>query len=618
MEQIHYLNGSRVAPPSNYRELSIELNFNQDSEERAVSVTRWNWINSSAKILKDILTNGMNGGTGVFVGVTHRIDIIENRKTENLFNGYIDLTTADFNRDLISVDSIAFDSPDFITEKADGFTFENLFASGELTDNDKIFVPYVISSIPAYSDAFLVIFTLTFVTIELKQLINDLSGKGVESGTYIGSVGGIVGLVFKIIYAILLTFALVELILQMVSFMIQKVKYRAGMSLNKQLEAGALRCGLKYECVFLQNPVWSKAHIIPAVYNNPITESGSQIKGFFRSSKAEQTGYYKGTFGDLLRAVKTMFNARIVIDKGILKIVPLLKTATRGTFQLPNYYNPEFRTNADSLISNYLISFRYDSNEKNTIDNWEGNNMQSTLLINNSSAKKLQLMSGFKQVSIPFARGTRKDKLTEVEEVIESLLDVVGPVFGAVINTANKAINTINKIFDFIEELSSKLSVIGINIDLKLPDIQPVPDPKLQDILDNRIGMLQSEKDIQTVDKIVLLDVNSDDAKTKISSENSTYIHANYLYENFHYTNSFKAGTESAQRYRLEYKNVEMNLSDFLNVQKEGLCKTPTGKIAEVLSCSYNPATRLADFKITERKLYSNNITEKINVPTGR
>ena len=48
MEITHYLNNKTTRPPSNHAELSIELNFDQDSQERAVSVTRWEWINESA------------------------------------------------------------------------------------------------------------------------------------------------------------------------------------------------------------------------------------------------------------------------------------------------------------------------------------------------------------------------------------------------------------------------------------------------------------------------------------------------------------------------------------------------------------------------------------------
>ena len=185
MNQIHTINGAIVKPPRNYEDISIELNFDSDSEERGVSVTRFEWINEEAATLLAIHNGGLTGGTGDFVGVLHKIKVVENGVTVVLFDGFIDLTSADFDKDLITADSIPFDSPEFINDKADGFTFEQLYANNELTDNDVVFVPYIISAIPQYTQAFLVILTLTFIIIELKNLITSLTQKGVETGGYI-------------------------------------------------------------------------------------------------------------------------------------------------------------------------------------------------------------------------------------------------------------------------------------------------------------------------------------------------------------------------------------------------------------------------------------------------
>ena len=618
MFEVHKINGKVVNPPRNYQDISIELNFDSDSEERGISITRFEWVNEEAAILLAIKNSGLTGGTGVFVGVLHEIEEIENGVVVKALDGYIDLTTADWGKDLVSCDSIAFDSPDFITEKADGFSFEQMYKNGELTDSDVVFVPYVISAIPNYTQALLVIVTLTFMIIELKKLVTELTQKSIEGVSYIDSVGGIIGLVFKIIYGILLLVTIVELILNMADLIIQKIKYKPSMSLNRQLEVAAAKVGLVYESAFLQSTAWSKAHIIPESFNNPETQSDSRIKGFFTPDTNEQHGYYNGTFGDLLRAVKTMFNARIVVGDGKLKIVPLLRTATNGTFKLPSYYVPEFQTNADALVSNYNIIFRYDSNERNTIDSWVGNNMTSFLEVTNATDKRLKLTKGFKQVQIPFARGIRKEELNTIEKIMDAILEGLDPLIGALVSIANAAIKVINAIFQFIEELNSKLKVIGISIKLDLPELKSMNDPKLGQLIDNRIGMLMLESDFITVPKFVMLDVGDEPLKTKLSVENQTHIKALYLYNEFHYTNSFKASKKSAQRIRLNYDKVEMNLSNFNVVANEGIVKLPDGTVADVISCKYNPSSRLANFKIEQRKLYANNLSETISEGEGK
>jgi len=618
MFQTHYINGKQVKPPVNYEELSIELNFDTDSEERGVSVTSFEWVNAEAKILKDIFEGGVSGGSGVLVGILHKITITEGGATETIFDGYIDLTEAQFDRDKVTADSTPFDSPEFINDKADGFSYEQLYANGELTDADNVPVPYVISSIPDYTQAFLVILSLTVIIIELKALISSLAEATTKTVGYISSISGVIQLIFRIIYAILLILTVVELLLNLFDLIIQKIKYKMSMPLNRLLEAGAAHVGLIYESAFLQTALWDKAHIIPESFSNPSTQSDSRIKGFFKPDNKEQKGYFRGTFGDLLRAVKSTFNARIVVGDGKLKIVPLLRLGTNGTFRLPKHYKPEFQTNASSLISNYNIILRYDQNDRNTIDNWKGNNMNAFLEVTNVTDKRLKLVKGFKQVQIPFARGIRKASLTGIEKIVDKIFEALDPVVGGLIKVANAAIKVINTIFDLIEGLNDKLSVLGININLDLPEIKEVTDPKLGDLIDNRIGMLMLESDFITVPKLVMLDVGGTPIKTKLAAENNTHINALYLYNTFHFTNSFAPSAKSAQRYKLNYKDVEMNLADFKKVASEGLIALPTGIIADVISCQYNPSKRLGVFKVDERRMWANNIREVISEGEGR
>ena len=272
-----------------------------------------------------------------------------------------------------------------------------------------------------------------------------------------------------------------------------------------------------------------------------------------------------------------------------------------------------------ALVSNYNIIFRYDSNDRNTIDNWTGNNVTSFLDITNSTDKRLRLTKGFRQVSIPFARATRKESLNTMEEIMDAILEGLDPLIGVLIAIANAAITIINAIFAFIEEINSKLKVIGISISLNLPELQIIEDPKLGELLDNRIGMMVLESDFITVPKFLLLDVDENSPeKTKLSNDNVTKVTALNLYNEFHFTNSFAPSKKSAQRIRLNYDKVEMNLLEFQKIEQEGLVKLPDGTIAEVISCQYNPSTRLGNFKIEQRKLYANNLSETIKQGEGR
>ena len=553
-------------------------------------------------------------------GVPHKIEIIENGLTTVLLDGYIDLTTAEFDRNKVTADTVPEFQLDWLTEVADGFSFQYLYEKEKiLTDNDIVFVPYVISSIPNYQEAFLVILTLTFVVVELKKAITDLTESITKIAGYISSISGVIQLVFKLLYVILLLLAVVELILDMVALLIQKVKYKPSMSVNRQIEAACQHLGLVYQSPLLQSGEWAKAHIIPESYSNPAEQSDSRIRGFFKGDVNEQTGYFNGTFGQLLRLVKQMFNARILMDNGTLKILPRVKTSTSGTFVLPDHYKRDYRTNADRLVSNYLLSFQHDVSDANTIDNWEGTNVQATLSPITDGNPQFRLMKGFENVQMPIARGYEKTELTIVENTVDDLLDGISPVIGALITIGNGGIKVINAILKAIEDLSKKLRVIGINISFNLPEIKALEDPKLNELLDGRINMLKLEKDYFTVAKFVLLDVNTDDdSKTKLSPFNDSMVNAEYLYSNFHISNSFAPTSESAQRVLKDYEKVELNLSEFETILVEGLAKLPNGDLVDVTSCKWNPSTRQATFQIEQRTLWSTNIKEDLNIPKGR
>ena len=625
MNIIHIINGINVEPPTNYEELSIELNFDNDTIERTASVTRFTWFGESAEILINIAAQGLTGGVGVFGGVTHTIDVTNDAGArETLLNGYIDLTSSEFGNDeagnaYVSADTIPKAEIDWINEVGDGFTFEYLYEqTGELSEDDEVYVPYVISSIPNYTDSFLVILTLTFVILEIRQLITDLTNKTTESATYIDSVGGVVGLVFKIIWGILLLVTIVELLLDLADLIIQKVKYHPAMSVNRQIEAACSHLGLTYKSSILQSPEWDGLHIMPERFSNPDAQSDSRVKGFFKPDSSEQHGYFNGTFGDMLRGLKVMFNARVVVVNGEFRFEPRLKNANSGTFKMPQYYNPEFRLNADKVVSNYVVDFRYDTTDKNTIDSWKGNNVQVQLEHIVSPPRQLSLLKGFSRQSIPFARGFRKNNLNSLEKIADTLLDSLDPFIGSLIKIGNAGIRLLNFIFDQINKVTKALRTIGIKIDFDLPEYELLEDPNLGDLIDNRIGMLKLESDYFTVPKILLLKVGSSSDNTKIRTDNQDKINARYLYENFHNTNSFAPSSKSAQRYVYNYLNVELNLVDFKKIQDEQVVKLPSGSLADVISCKWNPSTRLADMEVEERRIYDNNLREKIIEPTGR
>lgn len=619
MNQIHRINGQAVNPPLNYEELELEINYDNDNPNRAVNVSRFRWGFEEWATIKGIYDSGVSGGNGIFEGIPHTIELKEGSSSITLLDGYIDLTTATFDENEVEADTIARAQIDWLNDVAEGFTFDYLKERGLIVPvRDYEFMPYVLDSVPNYKEAFIVRMTLSFVIIEMQSVISDLTKDGTKLATVIDAAGGVVGLIGTVIYLIALFVTIIDLILDLIQLIIQPIKYKPMMSIQKHIEIACQHLGLTYASPLLQSEPYNRLYVIPESFSNPEQQSDDRIFGFLSADPDEQNGYFSGTFADLLRAIKDMFNARIKIEGKELQILPSLKTLNSATFTLPNYDVDRFETNASEVVGTYVISYSYDTTEKQTIDNWQGNNFQVVLQPKTKTSDDLRLIKGLTRVQIPFARAIRKDKLTNPEKIADVALNVLGTIISVMVSIANVAIEGINAVIRTLNKVKKALAVVGVKIKVDLETIDPLNDPELADAIDNRVGAMLLDTDIISVPKITIAKIGSTNRKNKISSENETYLTARELYERHHYTNSFAPNSQNAQRIIWNFDNVEMNLNDVQTVEQEGVVRLPGGNIAEVIEFNYNPSTRLANFVLHERKIYTNNLTETKIEPIGR
>lgn len=620
MKQLHRINGSIVNPPSNYEELELSVNYDNDNPERSVNVTRFTWNFEEYDLIKSIYDSGLTGGPGVFEGIPHTIELKEAGSTFQLLDGFIDLTSANFDEDQVTVDTVPRAQIDWLNDVAEGFTFEYLKEVGKLVPlRDYKFMPYVLDSVPNYKEAFIVQMTLTFVSLELTRVLSELTANGTEIATVIDAAGGVVGLIANVIYIIALFITIVDLMLDMVQLLIQPIKYKPMMSVKRHVELACDHLGLTYSSPLLDADPYKDLYIIPESFNNPEQQADDRILGFLSPDADEQNGYFNGTFAQFLRAIKDMFNARIKIENNELQILPSLKTLNSASFKLPDYDVQAFEDNSKDVVATYTISYSYDATEKQTIQNWQGNNFQVVLSApGGSNDQSLRLLKGLRQIQLPFARAIRKEKLTVPERVADVFLNIVGPIIGVLVTAANVAIEGINAVIRTLNKVKKALAVIGVKIKVDFKEVNKLDDPGLGELIDNRLGVMLLDTDIITVPKIAICDIGSTSRKNKISEKNESYLTAKELYERHHYVNSFAPNKQNAQRVIWRYDNVEMNLSDVQTVIQEGVVRLPSGDIAEVLEMNYNPSDRLCNFVVHQRKIYTNNLKEVKIEPIGR
>ena len=622
-----YLNYTLVNPPQNWREMMLELNFDKDKAnlKGQVSITDWDFVNENATIINKWLSDGLTSGVGILEGMPFSCEVERNGVIESVFTGYLDLTTCRFSSNRCNVKAVETNRIDWLNDVADGFTFAYLKDIGKITNSDYKNMPYILNSVPNYVEAAISALGVHVIIKEIKEAIQRIIEFVNEMPVfYVFST--YVKLILYIIYLILLIIALIKLVKVIILLIIQPVKYHACMSIKRQLEIGAEHLGMTFNSPILNEAPYNDAYIMPQKYFNPINSKEKQIFGFTKPS-IEQEGFYKGTYGNLLRECKKLFNAKIMIIGTEILLVRDDYTTSSNIYTLKKPINnydlrsSAFELNTNEFVSNKLLSFQVDTIDKNTIHDYLGTSYQVILEPLRIANNNMKLMKGLEEIRFEFALAKRKNTLTNPESILNVFLKVFDVIVGALVKVVNAVITVLNKIIALVNNVLKKLATIGIKVKFELPAIPKMKVPDFKNIFENRKGMMIIEKDIISVPKIFIMKTASESKNNKIHESNDQYFSGKYLYNNFHFINSFVPNSEkpNGNQYYLEsFDKVPFSFVDYEQVKENNRIFTSDGEDAIVDSLKWNIDKQTADFKIRINKLYTNNLKEIFLEPDGK
>ena len=610
-----YLADKKVNPPKNWQEFGIELNRTPDNIGQAVTLTDFEFVLENADIINQWIKDNL-----IFEGVPLRIEIERLGVTERVFNGYLDLKqTSKFSKDRIEVKAIERDSIDFVNDKADAFTFAYLKDKGIINSSDFDSIPYILNSVPNYTESALSILAVYVMVREIKSAIQRLYDFVVELPVYY-VFSTYVKLILYIVYLIALIIALIKLVKQVIMLIIQPVKYHACMSVKKHFEKGCEQLGLTFESDIFDSAPYKDAYILPSKYYNKINSKDKELFGFTEPSN-EQEGFHKVTFGEFLRDMKAIYNAKIVVRNGVLKFVRRDYKNPSSTYVLPPVYQPYYSYNTNEFNANTYIKFQVDTLDKNTIQEFKGTSYQLILEPNRVLDAQNSLMSGINEISINFALAKRKNDLTVPEKILNEFLKVFDVIAGALVKVINAVITVLNKIIAIVNDILKKLSTIGIKVKFVLPSIPTVSMPKFSTIFENRKGMLKIENDNTGLQKIFIMTKGSSAKYNKIHELNDTYFSAKYLYDNFYYIDSFMPSDEfpNGNQYLIKnFDNVPFSFDDYEKIKENSSIFTSDGKEADYDVIKWNIFRQTADVEFRINELYTNNLKATYLEPDGK
>jgi len=623
MKVIHLINGIEINEPNNYDELEIETRYTNNGSVESVTVNNWEFGvgdgrngNDAAIMLRTIIANGLVGGVGVGEGVPFSLVLDDEISTTyNIFDGYIDLWASRVACDSIIAPAVEQGKIDWLNDVADSVTFEYLYENSAFTSTYFVPVPYCINKKQSSLDTIVTILSVFVIANELRRCIKDVNGEGLRAANPFETVGSVLNLILSIAYIIVLIAALVQLLFDLFSQIVQPVKYHNGMYVKDLMAIGCAHFGLTFQSSILQGDPYKNMLLLPEKYNVKENNTGlfNKVVGYLVGTRNEKMGYYRGTFGELLRSIRDVFNAKIEIENGILYFEPQSFNLRSAQYQLPDVEILSYRFNKDDFNSNYIVSFTNDFDDRNTIQEYAGNSyqvIQSAIAVANT---KMVLLKNIKEVRLPYSRGIRKTSLTFAEEILNLLFQVVGTLIDTVIQVINAIIAGINAIIRALNRVIRLLRRIGINLGNGIPTIPNIQTNSITNLIEGRINMLVMESDYVSVPKLLLIDSNNN---TNLNFRNNTLmlshegsINAKRLFDNYHYFSNFVETNGVHNQHKIyEFENIPFTFSDYEKTRFNSNVITFDGRPAKLESIKWKPLKQTASGVYRVNEKYTNNL----------
>ncbi len=656
----YYIDGNLVTDSIiNRNELSIELNFDKDDPgyRGKVSTNVWelglgdnNNNEDSVKNALSYINRGLIGGTGVFEGISFKITLEDgNAPIQTLFDGFLDLSKASITCSNISASALETGDLDWLNNNADSFTFEYLYENddvtkGKITRDDFVNIPYLISDIPDYISATVAGISLFTIVTEFLDQVQSTVEKPVELPPF--NLGNILTFILRIITLTILVISMIILIIQLIATLVQFTKFHAGMYLFTLCERGSQYLGFdefRSETI-LETDDWRKVAILPEKYeqfpnkkdslDNKITQFSNSIIGYLTATDVDGRGYYRGTYGDYIRALKDMFNAKVLITeengKRILRLEKLdyLQKAPKYTLPPIDLSDVPYRFNAEDFVSKLSISFVSDINDKQALNSWKGTETQVITdfkLVNN----KFNLIKGVsKSVQIPFGRGKRNTKVSFMERMFKEYVDFIKPIIfeqdSILVFLKPALIVIISRAKRALRALRLAGVRVPFDIDQNIPDVNlSAIASDLDDFIFRKRNALVMESDFVDNAKIVMLESDYDSFRTddyvvKLDDRNDEVINSLSLYENFFKLDSF-VGNDPNQYKIYSVSDIPFCIDDYNDVKDTNQIFFTDGITpAEIISLKWNPYKQTADIEFKIKEKYTDNLKESIIQSDGR
>ena len=485
-----YINGNLVGQPLNWQQLEIELSFEGNSPDAVLSTAKLQWVGQEAFIINQWMQQGLTGGPGsIFIGIPLVIKLCATQ--DIVFSGIIDLTDpeAQWSCDKVQCRIVNYQI-DLFNDLVDSITWAYLAATpsnggppvGPWTINpntDFVAVRYQRNDVPDAASLMQDALMCYSIYTQIQAIVTACSN---IVGAITASVSLAIGWVIAtIIFEALLIVLLILLILAefnaILHTLIPPVRHKLCMYVTDLFEKCCAYFNFGFKSSILTSApfenliqmdvkqAWptnltTMQALLPGTSANQNQLQYDDVDNY--SSTGMAYGYPDGTPGDFIRRMEDVFNAKakiIINSSGNPEMhferwdyqydiaqytAPNINSQAPFAANVPlSKYNP-FTTNAADVPANYMVDWQIDTQDVNTLNNYQGTSVYCTTTVNNLQTNQDSKLVNLVEKNLSFAMASRKNQLTLPERVITDFMNAIVSIPNAVISAVNSIISVLN------------------------------------------------------------------------------------------------------------------------------------------------------------------------------
>ena len=450
----HYLNDIEIAP-RNLLDIGVISDFTDRPSELELNIDKLVLPREALSIIQ-----GHIQSQGVFEGIPYRVEMSQGISLDY----YVDLTEdAIFRSYEIEVKIKRRNAKDSFFDRASGTSFELMKKKG--VQFQFIDVPYVLIRDNQAEVGLTLSISLYVMTKELISAIKDLAIATADfinaftpnAGAPSFDTGDIIALglkaVAQLVYTAAILVALIKLAQQLFDILFPKLRYYKACKVKELLSKGCQYLGYSFQSTLLDGI--SGLTILPV----PIVKEKRSIFEYLENDL--NFSFTKGyptaqdttpMLADLLTAMENQFNARTKVINGVVQLERRDYWQNFSTAQIlpalviQDERQDEYTLNTSEVWKRYYIHYQVDYSDLHTLDFYDPTDAEYSTEPTNVINPDLVSIKGLNDVNIPFALGTRKEKLTWVESYAKFLfasIDEITGVFGGGTNLTGSITNRI-------------------------------------------------------------------------------------------------------------------------------------------------------------------------------